>query len=41
VTSIAEAAGVDVATTMEVLEGFAQTGNVSVAGDQVVGSRPS
>jgi len=37
VTSIAEAAGVNVATTIEVLEGFAKTGNVSVAGDQVAG----
>lgn len=37
VTSIAEAADVDVATTIEVLEGFAQTGNVSFGGDQVVG----
>jgi hypothetical protein len=37
VTSVAEAAGVDVATTIAVLEGFAQTGNVSIAGDQVIG----
>jgi len=36
-TSIAEAAGVGVTTTLEVLEGFAKTGNVSFAGDQVVG----
>lgn len=37
VTSIAESAGVDVANTIEVLEGFAKTGNVSFAGDQVLG----
>ena len=37
VTSVAESAGVDVATTIEVLEGFAKTGNVSFVGDQVVG----
>lgn len=36
-TSIAKGAGVDVATTIAVLEGFAETGNVSIAGDRVIG----
>lgn len=37
VASVADAAGLEVAATIGLLEGFAQTGNVSFAGDQVVG----
>ncbi len=37
VGSIAEAAGVDLAATIEVLGGFTRTGNVSMTGERVVG----